>query len=291
MLQSLIKSDTWLREFDLDFRRRFAMLLSRSFRDMPSKVAAALLDHTYGTKESSRIDLITPQDLRRLRSYTSGISDYYGILDITTILAQEYFRYHTWELKLTSVQNIILVAVGLQQKTVKDISKELQAPHSQIMSLFQRCLKQFSDAIYAGEVATVQKQDEEELASHTHANSAARDVGDSTEWDPLAVGMTEELMEAGQQASAQLCAEQKELLDSVLDSAEFDVDQGLEGWKSVKLPKTKGGLVSIKTGKALKKADTGLVEKLAKEEEAARNKKIESGIRKKARKDKAKIKA
>ena len=66
--------------------------------------------------------LITPFDIKRLDSYANGALDYHIILDLLPSVASLYFEKRLGnEVKLSAVQSSVLLALGLQRKTVEDI--------------------------------------------------------------------------------------------------------------------------------------------------------------------------
>ena len=66
--------------------------------------------------------LLTPFDLKRLDSYANNLLDYHVILDLLPIVAALYFEKRLGpEVHLSAVQSSILLALGLQRKTVEEI--------------------------------------------------------------------------------------------------------------------------------------------------------------------------
>jgi N-acetyltransferase 10 len=66
--------------------------------------------------------LLSPFDLKRLESYANNMLDYHVILDILPTIASLYFEKRLGqEIKLSAVQSSIMLAVGLQRKTVEEV--------------------------------------------------------------------------------------------------------------------------------------------------------------------------
>lgn len=66
--------------------------------------------------------LFTPFDLKRLESYANNMLDYHVILDLMPTVAGLYFQKRLGEeVRLTAVQSAILLAVGLQRKSVEEV--------------------------------------------------------------------------------------------------------------------------------------------------------------------------
>lgn len=69
---------------------------------------------------------LSPFDLRRLDSYANNQLDYHVIMDLLPTIAQLYFEKRVGsEVHLSAVQSSILLALGLQRKTVEEIEVRL----------------------------------------------------------------------------------------------------------------------------------------------------------------------
>lgn len=66
--------------------------------------------------------MLSPYDMKRLLSYANNMLDYHVILDLLPTLSELYFaqRFPS-ECHLSAVQSSILLAIGLQRKSVEDI--------------------------------------------------------------------------------------------------------------------------------------------------------------------------
>jgi N-acetyltransferase 10 len=144
-----------------DFRRRFLSLLSFGFREFGSVAALGVLeaanagvkkvdeDESRGSLISSKCQikateppflfghlelgtsemsiLLTPFDLKRLEAYSNNMLDYHVILDLLPTVASLFFEKRLGgEVHLNAVQNAILLAIGLQRKTIEEV--EVRAP-------------------------------------------------------------------------------------------------------------------------------------------------------------------
>ena len=66
--------------------------------------------------------LLTPFDLKRLESYANNMLDYHVILDLLPTIASLFFQRRLGEeVRLTPVQSSILLALGMQRKTIEDV--------------------------------------------------------------------------------------------------------------------------------------------------------------------------
>ena len=66
--------------------------------------------------------LLTPFDLKRLESYANNAIDYHVILDLLPTVATVYFdRRLGSDVRLSAVQSAILLALGLQRKSIEEV--------------------------------------------------------------------------------------------------------------------------------------------------------------------------
>ncbi|EJD45688.1 DUF699-domain-containing protein [Auricularia subglabra TFB-10046 SS5] len=156
----------WLAEFAKDFRRRFLSLLSYQFREFGSATALSVLEATNAAIEPREADpdvsdtarvlssvelsyMLTPFDLKRLESYANNMLDYHVVLDILPTIAALYFdRRMPQGVHLSAVQSAILLALGLQRKSIEDVEAELQLPVSQALALFVKALRKISKYLH-----------------------------------------------------------------------------------------------------------------------------------------------
>ncbi|KAK1672319.1 GNAT acetyltransferase 2-domain-containing protein [Colletotrichum godetiae] len=260
---------SWLGAFSRDFQRRFQSLLSYQFREFQSVVALSIdesasigakLDGTEPTA-LSKVELdrfLTPFDLKRLESYANNMLDYHVILDLVPTLAGLYFTGKLkGDIKLTGVQQAILLAIGLQRKDMDVISSELSLPSSQLLAMFIKILRKITTHFGSLVNAAV----EAELPSATkigvsreNASGVHDDEVVDKRFAPLETSLEDELEEGGDEALAKLRRKQRELIDS-LPLDQYEVDGDAPAWaeaeQAVKDGKT--GVVSVK-GKSKRKA-------------------------------------
>ena len=66
--------------------------------------------------------LMSPFDLKRLESYANNQLDYHVILDLLPTVASLYFEKRLGEdVHLSAVQSSILLALGLQRKSIEEV--------------------------------------------------------------------------------------------------------------------------------------------------------------------------
>lgn len=155
MLKALASSSSsgssdWLKAYTTDYRGRFSSLLSYQFRGFNPTMALSVL-HTascFDTRSSCTYDelmrVFTQHDLKRLDLYSRNMADHHLVTDLLPTLGKLYFCSKV-PFTLSAVQAAILLGMGLQHKTVEVLEKELGLPTSQIMGLFNRSLRKFSN--------------------------------------------------------------------------------------------------------------------------------------------------
>ncbi len=101
----------------------------------------------------------TPFDIKRLESYSKNLVDYHVILDLVPLLSRLYFLSRV-PISVSSFQAAILLAVGLQHKSVDEISvrgslagcslpadrrcqAEFSVPVSQVLAFFNKAMRKF----------------------------------------------------------------------------------------------------------------------------------------------------
>jgi N-acetyltransferase 10 len=88
---------------------------------------------------------LTPHDLQRLELYSRNLCDNHLISDLIPSLAQLYFTSRMGPtFRLSSVQSALLCGMGLQHKTVDDLTAELGLPINQTLAMFNKAVKKMS---------------------------------------------------------------------------------------------------------------------------------------------------
>lgn len=148
MIRVLNKEDSsWLLEYWTDFRRRFSSLLSYQFREMQTSLGLSVLNNknikgTVVPLAKQFLDChVTSYDLKRLEMYCNNLVDYHLIMDLLPTLSKLYFFEMFSDLKCSAIQSAILLGIGLQHKTVDELSKELELPSSQLLGIFNRSMR------------------------------------------------------------------------------------------------------------------------------------------------------
>lgn len=219
---------SWLGAFSRDFHRRFLALLSYQFREFPSVLslsicesanAGAKLDMSTALRTLKKADLdatFSPFDLKRLDSYANNLLDYHVILDLVPTISEYYFGNRlAGKVSLSGVQQSILLAVGLQRKSLDDLEKELSLPSSQLLAMFLKIIRKVSTH-FRGLVgsAVADAMPAEKLPVSAISESAHDEVMEDR-FKPLDTGLDEELREGGQQIDDEMREKQRALIDAL----------------------------------------------------------------------------
>jgi N-acetyltransferase 10 len=135
--------------------------------------------------------------------------DYHVILDLLPSVASLYFQERLGEeVKLSVVQSSILLALGLQRKTVEGVEKELQLPVSQVLAMFVKVMRKITKHLIG-----IQKQ--AISAQLPGATARVGNLADSDDWRGVAHSIEEELDEAGDEETRALREKQRAMIDAL----------------------------------------------------------------------------
>ncbi|KAF9354935.1 hypothetical protein BGX26_007187 [Mortierella sp. AD094] len=298
MLRTLESSQTqtqcdpmWLSSFAKDFHHRFQSLLSFQFRSFSATLALSILESARAAKQASEDDeaseedksstgvlvkrlregqvsrelvdaLFSAYDLKRLEGYANQMLDYHVILDLVPQVASIWFdgRVDNSGFKLTNIQAALLLAVGLQRKTMDDFEKEIGLSASQLLAFFIKMIRKFSDLFkeqktlaYTEEInkarATISAQ---QSSKSTGGNKAKRDVTKEEQWDPNTEDLDDELGKEGRERLREL---QKASLGDVEKMYAIAKDDTVD-WSMAEAQVDKKGkstVVSVKNPESTKK--------------------------------------
>jgi N-acetyltransferase 10 len=188
------------------------------------------------------------------------------------------------DIKLSGVQSAILLGIGLQRKTVDDLQNELSLASNQVLALFVKIVKKFSQYFSKIETKAYEEETPKLVSSKKteEGDGAKRDVADEDAWKPLTEDVDEDLEEAGNEVLDDLKTKQRELIDS-LDLSKYAIGGTDQDWtvaeervKTLTSGK-KGGVssvVSIKNEKSSKKRKLESAQQLAEKEKKHKEGKV-----------------
>jgi N-acetyltransferase 10 len=166
--------------------------------------------------------LMSPYDLKRLESYANNMLDYHVILDLVPRIAMVYFTGPLKaSVKLTGVQEAILLAIGLQCKEFSTIELEPELSSvqaSQLLAMFIKIMRKMS-AHFGSLISGAHEADlparETIGVSRADASGAHDDEIIDERFVALETGLEEELEEGGDEALKALREKQRELIDAL----------------------------------------------------------------------------
>jgi len=218
---------SWLGAYALDFHKRFLTLLSYQFRNFASVLALSISESASRPNSKNpalpltkaELDtLFSPFDLKRLDSYANNMLDYHVILDLMPALAQLYFtgRLKAAGVSLSGVQQSIILAIGLQRKTLDDVEKELNVPTSQLLAMFVKVVRKVSTCLGAIVEGAIAETMPAPSASATNgANGDPSHATSDSRFQPLDQNLDDELREGGEEVDKELKEKQKALIDAL----------------------------------------------------------------------------
>ncbi|CAL8078289.1 unnamed protein product [Calicophoron daubneyi] len=126
-----VVTENWLLSYHTDFIRRFLYLLPGTFRYMDAAYALELIHHKFARYQSNEeltpaevARLFTSVDLERLHRYIRSLVDFHVISDLLPTLARLFFEKRLSDVRLNKTQQVILLGMGLQYKTVERLACE-----------------------------------------------------------------------------------------------------------------------------------------------------------------------
>jgi N-acetyltransferase 10 len=233
MIRALERADdrAWLGSFAADFHTRFLELLSYAFKDFSAVMslsidesanAGASLDDAKVVAPLTKAELdllLSPYDLKRLESYCNGLLDYHTILDLVPRLARLYFSGKLRQsIKLSGVQQAILLAIGLQRKDMDAVAQELTLQNSQMLAMFTKITKKmFShlNSLVSGAIEATMPRADAIGVSVENASGVHEDEKIDTRFAPLETSLEDELEEGGDEAMKAIREKQRELINSL----------------------------------------------------------------------------
>lgn len=265
---------SWLGAYAQDFHRRIMNLASYQFRtfstilmlsiDDSSNKGIKLLSDSQKAQPLSKSDLdnlLSPYDIKRLKSYADNMLDYHVILDLMPTIASLYF---TGRIKddngviLSGVQKALLCAIGLQRKMLEDMEKELNLTVSQLLAMFIKVMRKISthfEKIQSGAIEASMP-----AATNGGAHAAPDDETADREIDAAAVrkSLADDLAEGAEEFDEEERQRNKRLIDA-LPLERYAIQEGEAGWadaeKLVKEATKKGKSVSTVAVKSSKKGE------------------------------------
>lgn len=137
----------WLQDFWSDFKTRIVNLLPSAFRYLPASLAMNILDEGYvkfqnatNFRKEHILLFFTPCSIQRLNKYSQHSVDYHLIMDLIPTIAKFYFLNY-FHHSLSRNEMMILLCIGLQNKSVEETAADLNQESTHILSSLMQLLK------------------------------------------------------------------------------------------------------------------------------------------------------
>ncbi|XP_022238453.1 RNA cytidine acetyltransferase-like [Limulus polyphemus] len=234
--ENTLDNSNWLHSYWFDFRRRFLSLLGYQFSKFFSSFALSILQNKFQNKQSQTVltrqeleTFMNVYDLKRLELYSQNLVDYHLIMDLLPIVSKLYFLEKLGDVHLSPAQSAILLALGLQYKSVDTIAQELDLPTTQILGLFNRAVRRISQFLSS----IMEKSVEETLLS-------SKDIV----LNPVTQSIDQELEEAAKEICAKQEQEKRKLKH--VNFSQYSIKGSEHEWQKA-LQSSSKTLVSIKS--------------------------------------------
>ncbi|OQR78084.1 N-acetyltransferase 10-like, partial [Tropilaelaps mercedesae] len=241
MIKSLDDKAAWMPLLFKDFRKRFASLLGFQLSSLESKMASSVIVHPICTEPCENLSVedmskeFSPYDIKRLEQYCNNLADHHLIMDMIPVMAKWFFSGHLGEsFHLSLVQQCILLAVGLQHRTVEAIATDLDIERVQCLGLFNRTMRKF--------LVRFQQMLEKQIVSREFDNTASKYPKKGDQLCPLRKSLQRELEEGAEAIRRQ----QKEDLIKELNLTQYAIKGTDNEWKTALGDRGKS-LISIKS--------------------------------------------
>lgn len=192
----------WLSAYTQDFQRRMITLLGYEFRSLSCRLAYQLVNshrQKFEVEERSNVticcELIEPYlnrfDLKRLESYSRNMVDFHLIMDLVPTIARLYFNpgnvLPAGLFTLSPVQAALLTGIGLQFKSIDDLTVDLNLPANQLLAMFNKAMNKITALVrqsYEQEIEkelVAEEKQSKQLLKGLNADSAQTNENDNME--------------------------------------------------------------------------------------------------------------
>ena len=141
--------------------------------------------------------------------------------------------------QLSAVQSAVMVGIGLQRKTVEELEAEIGLPVGQVLALFNKSVRKFSQFYGALLQAEADTEMQQESAAKSAFNATPRsekrrkttggqEVDDA--WAPLEETIDQDLADTDEETLKKLREQQRAMLQSV-NLAQFSIGGKEEDWE------------------------------------------------------------
>ncbi|VDN56503.1 unnamed protein product [Dracunculus medinensis] len=253
----------WLAAYWSEFRQRILNLMSYEFSRFPVQLAISILQlkNASVAKNLSRNVLTREQlslflknsDLHRLSQYARNMIDYHLIMDLLPTLAFLYFDERLdAEVKLSGIQSVILLGIGIQRKSVDVLVSELGLQENQLLALFNKAIKKLSEHLDSICISAIE-------------NSIEKKETSVTDMQPMPISLEEDLREAALEIKSRQEKDREKLKAELNDLKQFAIKGSEDDWTvalqdiNLQTVKKSSYIVSVKSQFESKGVDLSLL--------------------------------
>lgn len=249
----------WLSSFSSQFRTRFINLLPSAFAHFPSTLALSILqlrnkeiEGSIKRKVLTREEMgvvLSDTDLGRLSSFTHNLVDHRLIADVVPTLARLFLNYNlSPALQLAATQTAVLLAFGLQHKSMDKMCEELDGmPEAQVLALYKKTMRKLS--VHLDEVCkdAVRERMEKERGERGKEEKEG-------DMKALSKSLADELEEAAKEIGDRQQRDKKKMLEEIGTSmGQYVIKGDDEDWnealkEGMSVPK---GAISVRNKRAI----------------------------------------
>lgn len=193
------KQEDWLTSFFKEFRGDFLELLVHQFRSFSPQLALSIvramknnkdksIDRQVITKEELNKFFLTSRKLAILELYSKTLVDYHQVIPLMFRLSKLYFL--DWlpeSVDLSAVQATILLAIGIQGRSVNQTAAQLNLEPTQLLGLFNRSVKKLEAALLTIEEKAIEEEVDQDICPEIGQTE------DLTRLEPMKVSLDYEL--------------------------------------------------------------------------------------------------
>ena len=228
----------WSNQLLSDFSGRFLRLLGGPFAGVPANLALSIAKASSAAEVPLHLPAITPDnvlehitrhDIHRLQLYSNNVVDRYVVADLIPVIAEMYLlRRLPGDIGLSPALEALLVAIGIQRKSIETLAFELDGKVEQILAMFQKAVIRITACLNK----MLSKKSEAKLNLVSRKLEAGSNIGGDNSNTTLTAAQNE----AAQKVKEALVAQKKKLLEEqkVALEQKFSVgnaipDEAMEG--------------------------------------------------------------
>jgi N-acetyltransferase 10 len=162
-----------LSTYSQDFRKRMLWLLSYEFRELHPTLAFSIVGFrpTANINSAEMDGHINLYELKRLEAYNHNLIDHSMVLDLIPVLSRLIFE-GKLALDLTAFQQALMLGLGLQHRSLKELASLFGMEEQQITAVFNKVMIKAVEqirGIYEGEISltlpTKRLREDQDVAS------------------------------------------------------------------------------------------------------------------------------